>query len=454
MEIRHEQINQLFTHAPSAILGNAILASIIIYIFFGNVPQSSLIIWGLIFFLNLFLRTLLWYKYKHSNQYTNPHSDVKKWLRLTQLGIFITGFLWGSSVYFADHFQLIDYRLMLTAIIFALAGGATATISIVFSVFLAFTLPMLLIIASSMFLSNIPTHFEAGLMILLGAVFIIYTAYQYNKNSYEKLVRTDELNQANKIISQQASSLELKVKERSEELLIARDEAIRNNQYKSEFLSNMSHELRTPLNAILGFAELLQYKADNLNQIQRDNVTEIFKAGNHLLGLINEVLDLSKVESGKIDIFMEKINLDEVLKQCFTLIQQQINEKNLHLIDNVSGNAFTIKADNTRIKQVLLNLLSNAIKYNKNFGEITLTYEQVSEQRLRINITDMGKGISAQDIPKLFSPFVRLNATADIEGTGIGLVITKKLTELMDGNIGVHSSVGKGSTFWIELPRA
>ncbi|MCU7835027.1 MAG: response regulator [gamma proteobacterium symbiont of Taylorina sp.] len=231
------------------------------------------------------------------------------------------------------------------------------------------------------------------------------------------------------------------------------------NQCKSEFLSNMSHELRTPLNAILGFSQLLQLNDDNLNQEQQANVNEILSAGKHLLGLIDEILNLSQIESGKIEILIEEVDLDDVLKQCLSLIKPQIDKQQLELIDNISNKEYRIQADFLRIKQVLLNLLSNAIKYNSEHGHIILDSEIINtsresqgKQSLRISVTDKGDGLSKEDIARLFSPFVRFNVKVHIEGTGIGLVITKKLVELMDGSIGITSAVGEGSTFWVELP--
>ncbi len=252
-------------------------------------------------------------------------------------------------------------------------------------------------------------------------------------------------------LNQHRNNLEQLVNDRTEDYKKARDEAEKANAAKSEFLSSMSHELRTPMNAILGFAQLLALTAEELDEIQRGNVKEILDAGYHLLNLINEVLDLAKIESGKMEIHMEEVSVSDVLQQCITLIRSDMEIRQLNLIDNISSKSYIVQADFTRFKQVLLNLLSNAVKYNSDHGCITLDSEIINKQYLRINIIDTGKGLSKDNMAKLFTSFERLNVENNIEGAGIGLVISKKLIELMDGVIGVDSIPEEGSTFWFEL---
>ncbi|MFP4244947.1 MAG: PAS domain S-box protein [Ectothiorhodospira sp.] len=235
----------------------------------------------------------------------------------------------------------------------------------------------------------------------------------------------------------------------------ARDEAERASRAKSEFLSAMSHELRTPMNAILGFAQLLE--ADPaLDTPQQENVQEILKGGRHLLRLINEVLDLSRVESGRLELSPEVVSLSCVAGDCLGLVQPLADEAGITL-DPGNPEGLHVWADRGRLKQVLLNLLSNAIKYNRPEGHVRLRYgkETVGEGRcLRIQVIDTGYGISLTRQAELFQPFNRLGADDQAgEGTGIGLALSRRLVEAMGGGIGVQSVEGEGSTFWIVLPQ-
>lgn len=236
-----------------------------------------------------------------------------------------------------------------------------------------------------------------------------------------------------------------------EGLVEAREEAEKSSQAKSDFLSRMSHELRTPMNAILGFSQLLEYGLEKPEN--RANVAEIIKAGDHLLDLINEVLDLAKIESGNIGLSVENVRCADVCGESLSLVESLARSSEVALFDQTQAAATRmIRVDYTRFKQVLVNLLSNAIKYNHVDGQVTLICEPQPTGRLRFSVQDSGKGLSEEQQRRLFNPFDRLGAEASgVDGTGIGLVISKRLVEAMGGEIGFESSPGKGSTFWVEV---
>jgi PAS domain S-box-containing protein len=233
-------------------------------------------------------------------------------------------------------------------------------------------------------------------------------------------------------------------------LIEAKEFAEHANKAKSNFLANMSHELRTPMNAILGFTQILEYD-ESLNSDQLDNISEIQKGGQHLMHLINEVLDLAKIESGQIDMSLELIDILPIIEECFRLVTGLAAKRNIQ-ISHVVLNNLAVRGDHTRLKQVILNLLSNAIKYNREGGSVVLELHNTDSDRVRICVKDTGIGIPSEKLIELFQPFNRLNVeNSGIEGTGIGLTITKRIVEMMGGTIGVESKVGVGSIFWIEL---
>jgi signal transduction histidine kinase/ActR/RegA family two-component response regulator len=232
----------------------------------------------------------------------------------------------------------------------------------------------------------------------------------------------------------------------------AREEAEEANRYKNQFISRMSHELRTPLNAVIGFGQLLQL--DELTDLQRDSVEHILKGGQHLLMLINEVLEIARIESGDLALSSEPVLVSDVLNDVLGLIRPLATPRAIHLIGGRDAACSEyVLADRQRLQQVLLNLLSNAVKYNRLGGTVAVSCEPSSPTRLRIKVSDTGNGIPQEQLGRLFTPFERLGAErSEIEGTGIGLSLSRQLAEAMGGFLGVETIVGEGSTFWVELP--
>jgi signal transduction histidine kinase/ActR/RegA family two-component response regulator len=224
------------------------------------------------------------------------------------------------------------------------------------------------------------------------------------------------------------------------------------NLAKSSFLSSMSHELRTPLNAILGFSQLIEAGTPPPTPTQAARLQQISKAGWYLLELINEILDLAVIESGKIALSREPVLLLDVIHECHAMIEALAKNHGVQLSYLPFDLGWVVNADRVRLKQVLINLLTNAIKYNRAHGTVEVSCSASTPDRIRISIRDSGEGLSAEKLAQLFQPFNRLGQEVGAEeGTGIGLVVCKRLTELMGGTIGMESTVGTGSVFWIEL---
>ena len=227
------------------------------------------------------------------------------------------------------------------------------------------------------------------------------------------------------------------------------------NLAKSDFLSSMSHELRTPLSAILGFAQLMGSATPAPTDLQQRSLDQILKAGWYLLELINEILDLAQIESGKMLLSLEPISLADVVGECRPLIETAAQTRNIRITFPAFDVPCFVRGDRTRLKQVLINLLSNAVKYNKVRGSVDVACAESTPGRMRISVSDTGEGLSPDKLTELFQPFNRLGKETGIdEGTGIGLMVSKRLVELMQGTIGVESRVGVGSVFWIELEQA
>jgi len=248
------------------------------------------------------------------------------------------------------------------------------------------------------------------------------------------------------------SDLESRVRERTAELHKAVERAENANRAKSEFLSHMSHELRTPLNAVLGFAQIIEVSSPSAKQLRWAG--EIRRAGDHLLRMIEDLLDMARIEVGKVKITIEPFDLATIVAEAVALAQPMIEARGLRLVQDCRHGVWQVMSDRLRLRQVLVNLLSNATKYNREQGTVTVRCEPQGE-RIRVSVIDTGMGIAPENMARLFRPFERVGAElGTVEGTGIGLALSKQLADLMGAGIGLDSQVGHGSVFWIDLPRA
>jgi signal transduction histidine kinase/AmiR/NasT family two-component response regulator len=264
------------------------------------------------------------------------------------------------------------------------------------------------------------------------------------------LIGTD--NTARQLVEAERALLDQALQDKNAELESAKFVAEKANLAKSDFLSSMSHELRTPLSAILGFAQLMESGSPPPTASQKRSIDQILQGGWYLLELINEILDLALIESGKLSLSLESISLADVMHECQDMIEPQAQKRGISVAFPQFDVPYFVEADRTRMKQVFINLLSNAIKYNTVGGSVVVDHVTSTPGRIRIRVKDSGEGLSADKMTQLFQPFNRLGQEGSgEEGTGVGLVTTKRLIELMGGVIGAESTVGSGSMFWIEL---
>jgi len=301
------------------------------------------------------------------------------------------------------------------------------------------------------FFAMLAVLLSSGLLVFRPMAHKIKSNFRALRKAHDQLgIQNVQLEMAKDKFEKQATELVAM----TEDLLCAKNEAERAQKAMGGFMASMSHELRTPLNAILGFSQLMEYdKSSPLTPSQENGIGIIKKSGEHLLDLINELLDLSKIEAGTFQVDFESVDPKPVVEECHNLTVMQASKSGIEMIDlTVDKTLPLVRADGGRVRQALLNFMSNAIKYNSENGTVR-TDCQVEGGYLVFSVADTGKGLSPKQLETLFQAYARLGAEqTTIEGTGLGLTITKKLVELMEGEIGVDSVVGQGSVFWFKLP--
>ena len=427
VDVDAERVRYLYRNAPVAIAVNIAIGGLMYWVLWDRVLHDYLTDWLLALIVITAIRAFTVFQFIHTSP---PNQSMANWRMAFLIGSTLNGLLWGMTLWIFAPFASFETPVFITFAVGGLSAGAAALLGGTFRVYLSYVIATMVPVAAWFLMQEgSEIHFIMGSMLVIYIFAVLSAGMIYRR----VLLKSIDL---------------------SNQLVEAREEAEIANKAKSKFLASMSHELRTPLNAILGFGQLLELDQEQLHEKHRTHVQEILKGGHHLLELINEVLDLSKIEAGRIGLSIETVHLDLLIDECRTLIEPSLSKYkvSLHYKDSECQPP-TVLADFTRLKQVLLNLLSNACKYNHTGGRVTLGCTPVADNRVRISVEDTGAGIPMNNQSKLFHPFSRLGQEAStIEGTGIGLVISKQLIELMDGEIGYSSNPGEGSTFWIELP--
>ncbi|MDH5709137.1 MAG: HAMP domain-containing histidine kinase [Hylemonella sp.] len=416
---QHVGRNTLAGVAATGLAASAVAAGL-----YELVPDAVLLGWGL---MQVVCMASRWFTGRALLSHTQADPAWERALRRYVVAMAASGFVWGLASLQAVVYADMQSQLFVLAILLGIVGGAVATVSPVFNAYVAYMGGMMGVQIVAFLIGG------GKLGVLMGMLTMLYTVVVFVAG--RTLSRT------------MLDSLALR-----SALQTAKEEADAANIAKTKFLSSMSHELRTPLNAILGFAQLLQLDRE-LDDKQRDSTREILLAGDHLLTLINEILDLARIESGQVVLNMEAVPLADLLHECETLARSMADKHGVRVAFATIDPRLNLKTDRLRLKQVLLNLLSNGIKYNRRGGQVSLDCELLPQDRLRITVRDTGNGIPKALQPQLFQAFNRLGKEAgQHEGTGIGLVITRELVQLLGGTLGFESTEGVGSEFWVDLP--
>ncbi len=425
--IRQEEIRMLHGGMLFSLLATLAVSSVMFFVMREHANSSDyLTMWFVVMMISMLLRAWDTYCFVQAS----PMEQKKEsWGLRFLIGSTFAGCWWGMLAWLG-HSSENEYQILIVVCIVGVAGGSLATLSYRWQTIIFFIMPALILLELNLIFSDNDFSNVVSYLLAIFILFTVSTSLMAYKNSNQNI------------------RLRVEADYNEAALREAKDEAEQANAAKSIFLSNMSHELRTPLHAILGYTQLLEY-GGSLSKEQSNNLGEINEAGQHLLVLVNQTIDLARIEEGDLNITMEPVSLDKILKECVSLLRPLADARNMQF--DMANIRVQAHADYTRLKQSILNVLTNSIKYGDDGSVVTVKCYLLENNRIRIDVTDKGRGISKDQQALLFKPFSRLDSAEGIDGTGIGLSIVKQLVEKMDGTVSIQSEVGKGSVFSIEL---
>ena len=422
-----ETVDALYKALPLSVISNIVIASTLVFIIWPVIEHSTLLIWLSIMVLANIVRYISYKAYSRSDK-----SQSIYWDKLFYSLMIVTGLVWSTVCIWLLPDNNSIYHYLPVLILIGISAGAITTLGYK--------------------MRNLVTYYILVIGPVVISESIIQTSISNSIAGLSILMIVVALSNARRISQAIEENIRLRYKSQSfhQELIESKNTAVAANSAKTNFISMISHELRTPLNGILGFSQLLKMSDQPpLNDEQNEHVKGILDSGVHLVSLIEELLELSKIEAHKLNISIVDVSLTDSLSESISILKTIASEYNIKIIDKVE-NTYVVRADEKRLKQIFINFLSNAIKYNRANGNVVIEANNLLNGNVRVTISDEGNGLSKEQINSIFKAFTRYESTR--EGIGLGLYITKNLIELMNGSVGVESEINKGSTFWFELP--
>ncbi len=432
--VTQKQVDLVYRNQPFALFATFLVAILVLGFLYSSDIIYNLAVCFLLFTLVTLFRSYFNWSYIKANK--NNTVDVDRTRKLYLLGIVISGMVWGATTLLLFPVTDLNGQILLLIVVMGVAAAAHTTMGFLRTSIISFIILLTLPLLYAVYHSDLPGATAILVAIVVHSLFMLRSSLLFYDSTFNML-------RLNEIAIQ-----------REHKLMLQTAKAKSANEEKSKFLSRMSHELRTPLNAILGMNELLlRDKKEPLTEKQRDRSQKVVEAGKHLLSIVDDVLDLSRIEAGNVDIDIGLTHCQAVIRGSIKLVEGKAAQRNITISNNTERPDVFVMADGKRLKQIIVNLLDNAVKYNKQGGQVSIILDVDDNDVVRLSIIDTGYGIDESSTDKLFKPFSRLGADGlGIDGTGIGLSLSKQFIELMHGRIGVECRLGKGCCFWIELP--